>query len=86
MDGLLWFDGDPDRPLAAKIAEATERYRQRFGAIPNLCLVHPDELPAASERGQQTTETPAGIRIKASKTILPHHLLVGIAASTKAAK
>jgi len=86
MDGLLWFDGDPDRSLAAKIAEATERYKQRFGVTPNLCLVHPDELPAASERKQQTTETPAGIRIKASKTILPHHLLVGIAASTKAAK
>jgi hypothetical protein len=81
MEGLLWFDGDPNRPLAVKIAEATDRYTQRFGVAPNLCLVHPDQLPAASQKGTRTAEMPADIRIKASKTVLLHHLLVGVAAS-----
>lgn len=86
MEGLLWFDGDPNRPLAVKIAEATDRYKQRFGVAPNLCLVHPDELPSATEKDAQPAGMPADIRIKASKTVLPHHLLVGVAASPEGTK
>jgi len=28
--GLLWYDGDPNRGLAAKIEDAARRYREKF--------------------------------------------------------
>lgn len=40
-EGLLWFDDDPRRPLAAKIASAVERYSERTGWAPTLCETHP---------------------------------------------
>ncbi len=36
--GLLWFDNEPKRSLQEKIARATERYVQKFGQQPNICL------------------------------------------------
>jgi hypothetical protein len=77
---------DPGRSLAAKVAEAAERYRQRFGTTPNACLVNPDELSGDSSHKQGAGKELEGIRIRASKAILPHHLLIGIAAPTGATK
>lgn len=31
---LMWADPDPKKPTERKIAEATARYRDRFGAKP----------------------------------------------------
>ena len=86
IEGLLWFDDDPGRTLAEKVVEAMERYRERFGVNPNLCLVHPDELSATSGKEKGAEKAPDGIRLQASKTVLPHHLLVGVAPPTRAAK
>ena len=38
--GLLWFDSDPVRGVAAKAVEAARRYREKFGAVPDTCYVN----------------------------------------------
>jgi hypothetical protein len=47
--GLLWYDDDPQRPLEAKIGRAADRYREKYGRLPDTCYVHPQ---AVSTEGQ----------------------------------
>ncbi len=35
---LGWYDPDKKKPAAQKVAEATERYVEKFGGAPEVCL------------------------------------------------
>lgn len=37
---LAWFDPDRKKPVQQKIADARERYREKFGQEPAICLVN----------------------------------------------
>jgi hypothetical protein len=65
--GLLWFDDHPTRDLAEKIRQAARRYRQKFGAEPNVCYVHRSLTPPRV----------AGIRVVTLPTVLRHHFWLG---------
>ena len=41
---LAWFDANPKKPIAQKIAEAHERYVEKFGRKPRVCLVNPGDV------------------------------------------
>lgn len=41
---LAWFDGDRKKSVATKIEEARERYINKFGSQPVVCLVNPQDL------------------------------------------
>ena len=70
--GLLWFDSDPNRGLAAKIEDAARRYREKFGVPPNTCYVNQAALgPDAAGVARR------GARIVPAVHILPHHFWVG---------
>ena len=45
VEGLLWFDADPKRDIADKVAVAADRYQVKFGRRSNLCYVHTSMLP-----------------------------------------
>ena len=64
--GLLWYDSSA-QDLAVKIAAAAQRYRERFGGEPNVCYVHPSDLPT----GECETN---GIRVRTATRVLRHHL------------
>ena len=36
---FVWFDPDPHKPTAQKIAEAAARYGQKHGYPPKVCLI-----------------------------------------------
>ncbi len=40
---LGWYDPDKKKPARQKLAEAIERYAEKFGAIPETCLTSPAE-------------------------------------------
>jgi hypothetical protein len=70
--GMLWFDNDPKTGLAAKIKQAAEYYRRKYGDIPNLCLVHPSMLADKMiEEGR--------ITVRAYRPVLPGYLWIGLA-------
>lgn len=71
-EGLLWFDNDERYPLMAKVNDAVERYRQRFGRDPNCCHTHPD----------QAFQHPS-ITIVPDASILRNHFWVGVDESFK---
>ncbi len=69
--GMLWFDNDPQRDLTAKVRRAADYYRQKYGATPNVCFVHPSML-----NGQKPE---AGlVAIKTNGSVLPNHFWIGI--------
>ncbi len=38
---LGWYDPDRKKPARAKLAEAIERYEEKFGRSPRCCLTSP---------------------------------------------
>lgn len=66
--GLLWYDNSAE-DLKEKLGRAVRRYRERFGADPNVCYVHPTALPDGERQINQ-------IAVRASIRVLRHHLLI----------
>src|SRR3954454_1761682 len=66
-EGLLWYDPDPPRPAAEKIAGAARRFRERFGAALICCPLHPD-----ADAGE------ASVHVVTDPRILPHHYWIGV--------
>jgi len=71
LKGLLWYDPDQKKGLAVKISRAAEAYAAKFGARPNLVLVHP---------GYSESELGAGgaIRIEPDPYVQPNHFLLAV--------
>jgi hypothetical protein len=74
LTGLLWYDSDPNRGLAAKIDDAARRYREKFGQAPDTCYVSDT---AVVEAGAQQTLSWVTLRIVPATHIRPHHFWVG---------
>ncbi len=72
--GLLWFDNDPQRGLAAKVEEAASRYREKFGVVPNTCYVSQAEW----DKSGAVASPKAGLRVLPARNILPHHFWIGV--------
>lgn len=70
MMGMLWFDNDEKTDLATKIARAADYYTKKYGAKPNYCVVN----PTMADRSAEEVE---GIKVDASRIVLPHHLWLG---------
>ena len=72
--GMLWFDNDPRTALAAKVSRAADYYRQKYGLVPDLCLVHPSML---GERRDLVEAQTGKVAIRPNRAILPGHLWIG---------
>lgn len=69
--GLVWYDDNPKRSLAEKVALAAAHYaRKHNGTAPNLCHVHPSTLD-----GQERQIGP--IEIVPLKTVQPDYFWIG---------
>jgi hypothetical protein len=79
--GLLWYDGDPKRPLEDKISRAAERYRQKYGRWPNTCYVHPQNVDGVGQDGSSLAvrlqEPQTCVRVLSAPNILLHHFWLG---------
>lgn len=86
--GLLWYDDDLRRPLAVKLAEASERYRERVGYEPTTCLLNPAQIPAApptSGRGsRKKANVPAiTLNLVSDEHLRPNYFFVGVGADER---
>jgi hypothetical protein len=70
-EGLLWFDANPKRDLADKVARAADRYQVKFGRRPNLCYVHSSMLDNGTVEFN-------GVRLVPAHNVLKHHFWIGI--------
>ncbi len=69
--GMLWYDNDPSTALPAKVQRAAEYYRHKYGSTPDFCMVNPRMLPEPLLQA-------GGVTVRASRTILPGHLWIGV--------
>ncbi len=81
--GMLWFDNDPRTALTAKVARAADYYRQKYGLVPDLCLVNPSMLRLPDPNFVDGTairevEGQAGkVAVRPTCFIQPGHLWIG---------
>ncbi len=72
--GLLWFDNDPARPVAAKATDAAERFTQKFGVQPDVCYVNAKSL----KEGEVVIPFHEGkLRLTPASNILVNHFWIG---------
>lgn len=72
--GLLWFDNDPARTIAAKATAAAERFTEKFGVEPNVCYVSAraqkeDDVVIPFHQGQ--------LHLRPATNILQNHFWIG---------
>ena len=68
--GMLWLDDDGKRSLEEKVSRAVEYYREKYGRMPEMCLVNQGMLPAEKQVGK--------VSVLPNGHILPHHFWVGM--------
>lgn len=66
---LIWYDNDRKRKLAEKVAQAAERYIERFGAAPEIVLLNPTQAGEITEV--------VGIPVRATPLVAPNSLYIG---------
>jgi len=71
--GMLWLDDDAKRPLEEKVTRAVEYYEQKYGQLPEVCLVNPTQLSQKKVIGT--------IEIQPLRTVLLHHFWLGMKTS-----
>lgn len=71
--GMLWLDDDGKRTLEEKVNRAVEYYLEKYGRMPEMCLVNKGMLPAEKQVGN--------VSVQPFTNILPHHFWVGMKAS-----
>lgn len=69
--GMLWYDAGPDS-LVQKVQRAVRYYTQKYGQVPNACLVNPNALDPNIKHALE------GVQIRPWRPILPGHLWIGI--------
>ncbi len=73
--GMLWFDNDPRTALTAKVTQAADYYRRKYGLVADLCLVHPSML--AGSRPDLVEGRAGKVLVRSNRIIQPGHLWIG---------
>ena len=68
--GMLWLDTDKSRSLDEKVLRAIEYYQDKYGRLPELCLVNSRVIAEAKSVGQ--------VKVEAARTVLPDHFWLGM--------
>lgn len=68
--GMLWLDADDRRTLEEKVQRAADYYEDKYGEVPNLCLVN--------VRMVEKELDVRGIHVRPVKNVLRNHLWLGL--------
>ena len=68
--GMLWLDADSRRPFEEKVQRAADYYQEKYGRLPNMCMVNTKTSIPTAHVGR--------IEIKTAQNILPHHFWLGV--------
>lgn len=71
--GMLWYDDNPNRALAEKLATASEHYLAKYGVRPDVCYLH-------TSSADHTSEDRHGLKLILAPDILPNHFWLGVMA------
>jgi hypothetical protein len=89
VSGLLWYDDDTHHPLAQKVAEAAQRYRERVGYEPTTCQLNPSLIPASTQSKPQRTGRKSStaavipLRLEPNEHLRPNYFYIGVLAGER---
>lgn len=89
VSGLLWYDDDTHHPLAQKVAEAAQRYRERVGYEPTTCQLNPALIPASTQSKSQragrkgSTAAVIPLRLEPNEHLRPNYFYIGVLAGER---
>ena len=69
--GMLWLDTDRNRSLDEKVQRAADYYQDKYGILPELCLVNTLQI--------ESEKTLGAIKIQPARTVLKDHFWLGMA-------
>lgn len=72
--GMLWLDDDKKRPFAEKVQRAADYYQDKYGRLPELCLVNIQALADEQQIGK--------IKVQPTRTVLRDHFWLGMQSPT----
>jgi hypothetical protein len=70
--GMLWLDADSKRSLEEKVRRAADYYCDKYGRLPELCLINSKMSEFEGNVGR--------IEVKGAETVLPYHFWLGMKA------
>jgi len=78
--GMLWFDNDSSTSFQRKVKRASAHYQNKFGKVPDTCVVHPSMVENGS---RETVQEGTGYKVEnliveKSERVLPHHFWIGV--------
>jgi hypothetical protein len=68
--GMLWLDDDKKRPFDEKVKRAVDYYKNKYGRLPELCLVNSGMISEEKKVGK--------VAVQPIKTVLPNHFWLGM--------
>lgn len=68
--GMLWLDTDKKRSFDEKVRRAVEYYEDKYGRLPELCLVNKSTLS-----GEKKVDH---VIVQPAKSVLPGHFWLGM--------
>ena len=71
--GMLWLDADQKRPFSEKVLRAADYYQEKYGEVPELCLVNSAMVTEEQKVGK--------IKVMPATTVLPNHFWLGMGQS-----
>lgn len=74
MSYLWWYDDSPKATINAKIIDAMEAYRERFGVYPTVALVNADEGMSDGA----PLRSVAGLTVRSESYIRRNNVFVGV--------
>lgn len=73
-EGMLWLDDDKRLSLEEKVQRAADYYRDKYGRVPNFCLVNTAML--LGEEAQVGV-----IQVRPAGNVLPNYFWLGMKSS-----
>ncbi len=68
--GMLWLDTDQKSSFDEKVQRAVEYYEDKYGRLPELCLVNKSTLSDEKKVGL--------VKVQPAKSVLPGHFWLGM--------
>lgn len=68
--GMLWLDNDEKRPFDEKVERAADYYLNKYGRLPELCLVNQQQLAETKKVGK--------VRVEPGTHLQRHHFWLGM--------
>ncbi len=75
MTGMLWWDGDKNASLAAKVQKALAYYTKKYQRRAELCLIN--DIDAQGVDLNEASKV-CGLTVRPAKNVLRYHLWMGV--------